>query len=293
MQRRIAGGLLALALIAGPASAELDLTGAWGQKMHEDRLDRGGGPDIGDFTGLPINDAALLRAQTWDANKWSVPEHQCAPHPADYGPHGPAHIRIWTTTDPNSFKVVAYHIMLGWMNPVRTIWLDGRPHPSPNAPHTWEGFSTGAWDGDTLVVRTTHLKEGWIRRNGIPRSANGKLTEFLIRHDNVLTWVSAVEDPVYLTEPYVRSWNWVLAPGLWINPYTCDARVEVERPQGFVAHWLPPGMNPMLKEFSDKTGFPTQVTNGGANQLYPEYQLELKKLLPAQLPQWGEPPSPF
>jgi hypothetical protein len=149
------------------------------------------------------------------------------------------------------------------------------------------------WDGDTLVVKTTHLKEGWIRRNGIPRSANGKLTEFLIRHDNVLTWVSAVEDPVYLTEPYVRSWNWVLAPGLWINPYTCAARVEVERPQGFVAHWLPPGMNPMLKEFSDKTGLPMEVTNGGASQLYPEYQLELKKLLPAQLPQWGEPPSAF
>ncbi len=70
------------------------------------------------------------------------------------------------------------------MNPVRTIWLDGRKHPSPNAPHTWEGFSTGVWDGDTLVVKTTHLKEGWVRRNGIPRSANGKLTEFLIRHDN-------------------------------------------------------------------------------------------------------------
>ncbi len=109
----------------------------------------------------------------------------------------------------------------------------------------------------------------------------------------MLTLVSAVEDPVYLTEPFVRSWNWKLAPGLWINPYTCAARVEVERPQGYVAHWLPPGMNPMLREYGTKVGFPEEVTNGGAAQMYPEYQLELKKLLPPELPQWRESPSQF
>src|SRR3712207_8044652 len=55
-------------------------------------------------------------------------------------------------------EVVAYHTNIAWMNPVRTIWMDGRSHPPANALHTWEGFSTGRWDGDVLTVETTHLK---------------------------------------------------------------------------------------------------------------------------------------
>ncbi len=51
-----------------------------------------------------------------------------------------------------------------------TIWMDGRPHPPENAVHTWSGFSTGEWDGDTLVVTTTHLKESYERRDGLMRS---------------------------------------------------------------------------------------------------------------------------
>ena len=47
----------------------------------------------------------------------------------------------------------------------RTIWMDGRPHPSKYAPHTWAGFTTGEWRGSTLVTTTTHLKWGWVRRN--------------------------------------------------------------------------------------------------------------------------------
>ena len=68
--------------------------------------------------------------------------------------------------------------------------MDGRPHPPEWAPHTWQGFSTGTWDGDILTVTTTHLKIGWIRRNGIPRSDRATLTEHWIRHDDRLTLVS-------------------------------------------------------------------------------------------------------
>ena len=42
------------------------------------------------------------------------------------------------------------------------IWMDGRPHPSPNARHTEGGFTTGKWEGDTLTAYTTHLKAAWI-----------------------------------------------------------------------------------------------------------------------------------
>src|SRR6266545_1140800 len=50
------------------------------------RSERGGGPEVGEYQGLPINDADRLRADSWSASLWTVPEHQCIPHPADYGP---------------------------------------------------------------------------------------------------------------------------------------------------------------------------------------------------------------
>ena len=72
-------------------------------------------------------------------------------------------------------QVVAWHMLWRFMLPTRTIYMDGRPHPSKNAPHTWQGFSTGEWEGDMLKVTTDHLKEGWLRRNGLPRSEQATL----------------------------------------------------------------------------------------------------------------------
>src|ERR1044072_8156647 len=103
-------------LLSSATFAAADLSGAWVQKMHEDRDERAYGPDIGDYLGLPINAAARLRAETGDAAKWPVPEHQCEPHPADYAPHGPAPLRIWSDVDPITQQVVAWHIVYQWMN---------------------------------------------------------------------------------------------------------------------------------------------------------------------------------
>ena len=64
--------------------------------------------------------------------------------------------------------------------------LHGRPRaPSPNAQHSWQGFSTGEWEGDMLKVTTTHLKEGWVRRNGLPRSDKATLIEYFIRNERL------------------------------------------------------------------------------------------------------------
>jgi hypothetical protein len=159
-----------------PARAQSDITGEWGARLHEDAPERGGGPDIGEYQGLPINDAARFHADTWSSSLWTVPEHQCIPHPADYGPNFSG-VRIWKDVDPVTQEVIAYHTNIAWMNPVRTIWMDGRPHPGPNALRTWEGFSTGRWEGDVLTVETTHMKTGYLRRNGIPRSEKATLRE--------------------------------------------------------------------------------------------------------------------
>jgi hypothetical protein len=261
----------ALLLLVVSASAHVDLSGGWAQRFHEDAPERGAGPDIGDYVGLPINDAARLRADTWDAGKWTMLERQCEPHPADYAPRGPASMRIASTVDPVSQDVTAWQTTMMWMLPQRTIYMDGRRRPSAYAQHTWQGFSTGEWEGDMLKVTTTHLKEGWLRRNGVPRSDRATLVEYFIRHGSYLTLVTVVLDPVYLTEPFVRTSNWVSDPGFQLSPFSCIPTVEIERPRDVVPHNLP-GANRYLTEFAEKHGLPPQATRGGAETMYPDYR---------------------
>ena len=267
---------------ASQAAAQVDLSGSWQARLHEDNLERGAGPDVGEYQGLPINDAARMHADSWSASLWSVPEHQCIPHPADYGPNFSG-MRMWKTVDPATADVVAWHTEIAWMNPVRTIWRDGRPHPPEGAMHTWQGFSTGRWDGDTLTVVTTHLKPAYVRRNGLPRSEKAWVLEHFIRNGDVLTWVSIVSDPVYLTEPYIKSRNFSYDPGYQITPYPCSVDVEVTRAEGDIPHYLP-GRNPYLEEFAVKQGLPVEPTRGGAQTMYPEYRERLATLKPAVAP---------
>jgi hypothetical protein len=91
----------------------------------------------------------------------------------------------------------------------------------------------------------------YIRRNGVARSDRARVTEHFIRHGNYLTIVSIVTDPVYLTEPFIRS-NYLLDETHVIPPYPCEAVVEVERGWGPVPHHLP-GTNPFLSEFPTKS----------------------------------------
>lgn len=260
---------IAFALCTIPLWAQVDLAGEWAPRFHEDQPERIPGPEIGDYLGLPINDAARLRADSWDASLLTLPEHQCKPHPADYGPRGPANLRLWKEVDRESQQTIAWYTHISWQAPERTIWMDGRAHPGPNAPHTWQGFSTGEWQGDVLVVTTTHLKTGWIRRNGVPRSDRATLTEHWIRHGDGLTLVSIVHDPVYLTEPFLRSTDFELDVHQRIDPYPCEAVEEVPRAQGYVPHHLP-GTNPFLSEFPTAHQLTGGPERGGAATMYPD-----------------------
>ena len=281
----VAGSLVLIAMLARPVSAQgppapgrgIDLSGEWAPRFHEDQPERIPGPDIGDYLGLPINAAGRLHADSWDASLLTLPEHQCKPHPADYSPRGPANLRLWKEIDTATQQVVAWHTHISWQAPERTIYMDGRPHPPEYAAHTWQGFSTGEWEGEMLKVTTTHLKMGWIRRNGIPRSDTATLVERFVRHGNVLTLISWINDPVYLEEPFVRTTNWELDPRQNIAPYPCQIVVEVDRPQGTVPHHLP-GTNPFLKEFPAKFALPAEAARGGAETMYPEYQLKLQTM---------------
>ena len=90
-------GSLALAF---PALAQTDVGGDWDQAgggifgFQEEFLDRGGGPDLGDYAGLPINDALRYKASLYSPSWLTVPEHQCLPHPSTYQYRSPGGLSI-------------------------------------------------------------------------------------------------------------------------------------------------------------------------------------------------------
>jgi hypothetical protein len=261
----------------GGGAAFFDFTGDYAPQFHEDQPERGPGPEIGDYLGLPLNDSARLHADSWDASLLTLPEHQCKPHPFDYSPRGPANLRVWKEIDTASQRLIAFHTHISWQAPERTIYMDGRPHPPAYAAHTWQGFSTGQFDGDSLTITTTHMKEGWIRRNGVYRSDDAQVVEHWNRHGNVLTWMVWINDPHWLAEPFVRTSDFVETRRQQIGPYPCEPVIEVERPLGAVPHHLP-GQNQFLDEFSRRTGVPFEATRGGDETLYPEYMDKVKAM---------------
>ncbi len=291
----------ALTLIAAmPASAQgdFDIVGFWDQPaqgltsnfgFEEDSNERAGGPMLVDYVGLPLNAEARSRALAYDGALLGVPEHVCMRHPSTYSYWGPARPRVEADLDAN-LDVIAYHVGGTFRRADRTIWMDGRPHPSKHAPHTWAGFTTGEWKGSTLVTTTTHLKWGWIRRNGVPSSDQATVTTYYTRNENVLTITWIVSDPLYLTEPYVRSADFIAAPRgvttalVDVAPADrgnnifaqCLPREEIARPDfHYVPHYLD-GTNPFVGEHAKKLGVPTDATLGGANTALPEYKDTLK-----------------
>ena len=93
-----------------------------------------------------------------------------------------------------------------------TIWMDGRPHPGEYDLHTRSGFTTGRWEGNTLVARTTHMKAGLLRRVGAPVSDRATMTTRLSRHGDILAVLVIIEDPDYLAEPWLLSKTFQVSP---------------------------------------------------------------------------------
>jgi len=279
-RNRLARPALALtaALLSIPAFAQVDLSGAWQPAPAEESL---GNPSLVDYTGLPINDAARQWALSWDPDRLGLQEHQCQVHTAAYIYGGPHRLRIWEERDPQTQDVVAIRNYISTYEQNRTIWMDGRPHPPDYAAHTWMGFSTGKWEGNILTVYTTHIKQGWDRRNGVPSSDKATLTEHFIRHGDQLTHVSVLTDPVYLTEPLVKTQIYNLAgssAGNWLWP--CEYVEELPgTPHSSVPSYMP-GQNPFVTEFAAKYQIPVDAALGGPQTMYPEFRNQMKNLKP-------------
>lgn len=275
---------LAAFLIPAPSYGYIDLSGNWNAMFSEDFPERIPGPELGDYLGLPVNDAARLRADSWSPSRLTMPEQQCRVHVSPYIFRGPTNLRIWEQKDPETQALVAIHIYSQTYEQNLVIWMDGRPHPPDYALHTWMGFSTGQWDGDVLTVHTDHIKTGWIRRNGLVESDRATLIQHFIRHGDILTQVSIVTDPDYLTEPLIKSQDFQLNVhynGEWLYP--CEEVEEVVgRKPGEVPNFLP-GENPFLKEYlKNHPMVPAQAIRGGAETMYPEYRLKIKEMMAAE-----------
>jgi glyoxylase-like metal-dependent hydrolase (beta-lactamase superfamily II) len=264
-------------LLSGTAAfAQMNIDGEWAGRYHEDQGDRVPGDVQGDFTGVPMNDAARRYADAFDVTRVNLLEHQCQPYSLPHIYRGPLQFRIWEEKDPATQQVIAFQQYLGTYQQWRTIWMDGRPHPPEYAPHTFMGFSTGEWHGDVLTVTTTHIKKEFYRRSGIPSSDRTTVVEHYIRHGNLLTHVMIATDPVYLTEPYVNSEEFVMMERgnqNWL--YNCEYAMEVPKPKNEVPHFLP-GKNPFIKDFSNKFGLPFDAVFAGAEATYPEYMTKIE-----------------
>jgi Family of unknown function (DUF6152) len=107
----------------------------------------------------------------------------------------------------------------------RLIPLDGRalPHSDDVTP-TYFGYSSGHWDGDTLVVESDALVERfWFSNGGLPHTEALRLMERFSRPDfNTLRYQVLVDDPGAYTRPWSSVWTLSWVAGQDIQEYFCQ-----------------------------------------------------------------------
>ena len=148
--------------------------------------------------GLPYQDwARELRAQRMANNGIDNPDSYCLPL---------GHMQFHTHLQPRKIIqapdviVILYEASAG----VRQILMDGRPLPDNDPLPWWYGYAVGHWEGDTLVVETTHFRDnGWLDFNGSPSTEQLKITERMTRINfgTIVTDVT-IDDPGAYTEPF-------------------------------------------------------------------------------------------
>jgi hypothetical protein len=168
--------------------------------------------------GLPFQPwAAELRRQRMAANSKDNPDAACLPL---------GHMQLHTHSQPRKIIqtrdliVIVYEANAG----LRQIFLDGRPAPADDPQPWWFGYSRGWWEGDTLVVETTHFRnDGWLDVNGAPLTTAGKLIERFRRPSfGRLEIDVTVDDAKAYTRPWtVRVNQRLLVDGTDLIEFVC------------------------------------------------------------------------
>jgi hypothetical protein len=170
----------------------------------------------GSYGGLIPTAAALAAIKKWNPRDQLKPENACRPPSIVYALQGPFPIEIFQSDVFIVMKLEYYDL-------VRLIFLDGRK-PEADFPHSMTGFSSGHWEGSTLVVQTTHLEAATLTNNGLDHTENIKVTErFRLSPDGkVLLATQEYEDPAAIENRGVRFIAWRKQAAQHVFPYECD-----------------------------------------------------------------------
>ena len=108
-------------------------------------------------------------------------------------------------------------------NQVRRVYVGEQPPPPEDSEPRFAGNSGARWEGDTLVVETTGIKERVGYRN-VPHSPNIRITERirLLPDRDYMQNEITVTDPEYLTKPWMWTWMYKRWPGYKMQEYICE-----------------------------------------------------------------------
>ena len=218
----------------GKAAAPIDLTGYWVSLVTEDWRYRMVTPPKGDYAAVPLNPEGRRTADMWDPAKDEAAGLQCKAYGAAALMRMPTRVHI-TWADDNTLKV---DTDAG----TQTRLFHFGPAQPPSGEAGWQGYSVANWDlaggrgrgappsGGSLHVVTNHLRPGYLRKNGVPYSANANVTEYYTRTNETdgmsyLIITTIVEDPQYLAQPFVTSTHFKKEPdGAKWSPSACLAK---------------------------------------------------------------------
>ena len=221
----------------GPAqtprdAAALDLTGYWVSVITEDWKYRMVTPKSGVFDSLPLNAEGRKVGLTWDPAKDEAAGEACRAYTAANVMRLPGRLHV-TWRDANSLQIET-----DAGTQTRLLQFGAA---TPAATASWQGYSSAQWEyaagggrgaprlGNLKVV-TTNLRAGYVRKNGAPHSDKAVVTEYfdlntIPNGDTWMTITTKVEDPVYLTRPYITTTDFKKLPGAagW-TPTPCSAK---------------------------------------------------------------------
>ena len=182
-------------------------------------LDDAGAGDLarGEFGGINLTERALEELRTYDPADELLVENTCKVPSVIFAMQAPFPMEIHQGRDLIVMQLEFYDL-------VRTIFLDGRDHPPADAPHTKAGHSVGHWEGDTLVVDTTHIASATFMNNGFNHSDDLRMVErFRLSEDESTLWLTQLyEDPVVFEGRVARYIVRTRVPGEYTYPYDCD-----------------------------------------------------------------------
>lgn len=217
------------------AVAPIDLPGYWVAIISEDWRWRMVTPAKGDYPSIPLTPEGQRVADMWDPAKDEAAGEQCKSYGAPALMRTPTRLNI-TWEDDNTLKVQTDY-------GTQTRLLHFGNWKSPGGAATWQGDSVARWETPqgrppvpggpkfgTLIVVTNRLRPGYLRKNGVPYSANAVMTEYwdLVKDrngDQRILITTIVDDPVYLQQPWTVPLHFKKEPdGAKWNPTPCSSR---------------------------------------------------------------------